>query len=89
MILPEQQEKDHQKKFHIFQKNSDWRMMCVNISRKSSSFSAIFDSSDPYEDYPCIKACIKKPFSYNLKPVCQCTICKNDDRTCNYCLNDK
>ena len=36
--------------------------MCLNNSVKSSYFSIIFDPSDPYENYPCKKASIKKTF---------------------------
>ena len=35
------------------------------------------------------KRVYKKHFGCNIKPVRQCTNCKNDDRACNYCLNDK
>ena len=35
-------------------------MMSLNNSIKNSCFSAIFDSSDAYENYPDKKTCIKK-----------------------------
>ena len=50
------------KKFHIFQKRSKWQLISLNNSKANSCFSGIFDSSDPYENYPDKKTYLKKEF---------------------------
>ena len=37
-------------------------MASLNNSTNNSSFSLIFEPSDPYENYPDKKTCIKKEF---------------------------
>ena len=37
-------------------------MMSLNKSKENSCFSTIFHPSDPYENYPDKKTCIKKAF---------------------------
>ena len=63
--------------------------MNLNNSTRNSCFSAIFDPSDPYENYLDKKACIKKQFRCSLKHLRQCMNCRNDDGAWNYCLNKK
>ena len=61
--------------------------MSLNISKRNSGFSAIFDPSDPYGNYPDKKCVYRKHCGCSLKPVRQCTNLKNEDRAWIYGLN--
>ena len=65
-------------------------MINLNNSKKNSCFSAIFEPSDVYENYPDKKIYIKK--EVQLQPQARTSmheLYKNDDRDCDYCLNER